>query len=189
MSDIPDEQTFTSIDLFSPVYCKSHNECLLCIYQYFPEYKEQIKRFEQMLEQENMSKGCGVKTCIQTILETFKDDKDMAFILQIPVGDLSKHFDDVFGNPFCGYNRKKTFDFFSLFDESNVNNTNYIDFIFRTYKYSRSTSVCPYALAAVFVYYMIENSIEGLGDFKKKHDYLWMYNCLCSHQIRLGKLK
>ena len=182
--DIP--ETF---DLFSVFYSQSYDECKICIYQYLPEYKSQIMRFESMLKKEQSERGCGIKTCIQTVLASLQDTDEMTFMQQLPLQVLHKHFDNIFGEPICGYNNLKRFDFFSLFDSSNVDSKGYVDFIYHTYKHSRSTSLCPYALTAVYVYHMIEHSIEGISNFKRKHDFLWMYNALADHKIRLGKLQ
>lgn len=181
-----DNQLLSSVDLFSPFYSKSHNECSLCIYQYLPKYKLQINRFETLLRAEHSLRGCGIKTCIQKVLA--EHENDMCFMNKFKMHEISRHFDYIFGDPMCGYNNLKRYDFFSLFDENNITSKKYVNFIYSTYKHSRSTSLCPYALLSVYVYHIMDNSIGGVSEFKKKHDFLWMYNSLSHHQIRLGKL-
>ena len=183
------DDLISNINLFHPFYSTNEDECSLCIKQYLPEFKTQIQTFETLLQQENANMGCGIKTCIERVLEKIKDQSDMSFIKSVDVEILSKHFDNIFGYPLCGYNNLKRFDFFALFDQSNIDSTPYIEFIYSTYKHSRSTSQCPYALLAVYIWQIIENSIGNMSDYKKKHDFLWMYNCLMNHKIRLGKLK
>ena len=186
---ISDCETLSSnVNLFSPMYSKQHTDCLLCIYQYLPKYKDQISRFDNLLKLEMSAKGCGTVTCIHKILEKVKDDPDMELFRNLPVSLINKHFDRIFGDPMCRYNNSKTFDFFTLFEESNVNNQKYVDFIYRTYKHSRSTSLCPYALLSVYVFYLMEHSVGSVSDFKKKHDFLWVFNCLYNHGLRLAKL-
>lgn len=184
-----DSQLLTIVDLLSPFYSKSHEECSFCIFQYLPKYRHLIQRFENMLQKELLHRGCGFNTCIQKVMEKIENDSEMCFIKKFTIHEISRHFDYIFGDPMCGYNKLKKFDFFSLFDENNINSKPYVDFIYHTYKYSRSTSLCPYALLGVYVYHIMENSIGGVSEFKKKHDFLWMYNCLFNHRIRLGKLK
>lgn len=184
-----DEQLAQNVNLFSPMYSKQDKDCLLCIYQYLSEYEQQISRFESMLSAANSKLGCGIQTCINIVLKEIENDDSMDLFRRISTHDINSHFDSVFGHPLCGYNRLKKYNFFSLFDENTINNASYINFIYHTYKHSRTTSLCPYALLCVYVYLLMMNTIGEVNEFKKKHDFLWMYNSLCNHKIRLGKLR
>lgn len=184
-----DEQLAENINLFSPMYAKQHQDCLLCTYQYLSEYESQISTFESMLTAANSKLGCGVQTCIHIVLKEIENNESMQLFRQLSEHDIRQHFDSVFGNPLCGYNRLKQYDFFSLFDENTANNTSYIKFIYHTYKHSRTTSLCPYSLLCVYVYLLMMSTIGEVTEYKKKHDFLWMYNSLYNHNIRLGKLK
>ena len=184
-----DEQLAQSIDLFSPMYSKQQHDCLLCTYQYLSEYEPQISKFESMLTAANSKLGCGVQTCITIVLKEIENDDSMQLFRQLSEHDICQHFDSVFGHPLCGYNRLKQYNFFSLFDENTVENASYVKFIYHTYKHSRTTSLCPYALLCVYVYLLMISTIGEVTEYKKKHDFLWMYNSLCNHKMRLGKLK
>lgn len=184
-----DEETASKVYLLSPFYGYQHKDCLLCVYQYLPQFKSQISRFESMLDEANSKLGCGIKTCIHLVLKETQNDESMGLFHQISACDISEHFDSVFGHPMCGYNRLKRYNFFSLFDENTVDSASYTDFVYNTYKHSRTTSLCPYALLCVYVFVIMMNTIGGVTEFKKKHDFLWMYNSLCNHKIRLGKLQ
>ncbi len=173
-------------NLFSPTYSSDDEECPLCLYRYLPEHGREVERFERQLEATSGHMGCGTKTCVALVLQRAASD-DFPLLRGISMGHINAHFDPVFGDPMCAYNRLKHYDFFSLFDETNVTNPKYVDFVFGAYKHSRTTSLCPYALLAVIVYQIMRNGVGG--EFKKKHDFLWMYNCLHDHGLRLGKLR
>jgi hypothetical protein len=184
-----DEQLAQNTYLFSPMYSRHHNECSLCIFQYITEYEEQIRTFERKLVDINSKLGCGIQTCVTMVLNEFKDDERMSLFTKLTTSEITSHFDSVFGYPMCGYNRLKAYNFFSLFDESTVNNSTYIKFIYDTYKTSRNTSLCPYSLLGVYVFLVMINTIGGDSQLKKKHDFLWMFNCLYNHKLRFGKLR
>lgn len=185
-----EEQLASNVNLFSLLYCHQYKDCLLCVYQYLPGVKEQILRFESLLADASSKLGCEMNTCVDLVLRDLVHDESMNLFRQLSIDEICDHFDTVFGHPMCGYNRLKRYNFFSLFDETTVDNENYARFILNTYKYSRCTSLCPYALLCVYVYLIMINTVGGdITQFKKKHDYLWMYNCLSNHGIRKGKLK
>ncbi|KAH3858283.1 hypothetical protein DPMN_100905 [Dreissena polymorpha] len=83
------------------------------------------------------------------VLNEFKDDERMLLFKKLTTSEITSHFDSLFGDPICGYSRLKAYIFFSLFDESAVNNSTYIKFIYDTYQHSRNTSRCPYSLLGV----------------------------------------
>ncbi|KAH3807999.1 hypothetical protein DPMN_136347 [Dreissena polymorpha] len=180
-----DEQLAQNTYLFSPMYSRRHHECSLCIFQYITEYEEQIRTFESKLVEMNSKLGCGIQTCVTMVHNEFKDDERMSLFKKLTTSEITSHFDSVFGDPICGYNRLKAYNFFSLYD---VNNSTYIKFIYDTYKHSRNTSLCPYSLLGVYVFLVMINTIGGNAQLKKKHDFLWMFNCLCNHKLRFGKL-
>ena len=184
-----DEQLAQNTYLFSPMNTRQHKECPLCIYQYISEYKEQIRTFENKLANVNSNCGCGIQTCVTMVLNGFTNDERMSLLRHLSPIEITSHFDSVFGNPLCGYNKLKAYNVFSLFDESTVSNSAYISFIYDTYKHSRNTSLCPYSLLGVYVFLVMINTIGGNAQLKKKHDFLWMFNCLCNHKIRFGKLR
>jgi hypothetical protein len=184
-----DDQLAQNVYLLSPMYSRQHKECSLCIYQYMKEYERQIQTFECKLLDVNSRLGCGMQTCVTMVLNEFNDDQSMSLFKQLTPSEITSHFDSVFGDPMCGYNRLKSYNFFSLFDNSTVNNSAYIKFIYDTYKHSRNTSLCPYSLLGVYVFLVMINTIGGDAQLKKKHDFLWMFNCLCNHKIRYGKLR
>lgn len=176
-----------NVDLFSPMYNEKFKECDLCLYMCVPELREKMYKLEKMLLESNSKFGSGFRTCVELVMDQVKRDESMSLFHKFSVDDMTLHFDCVFGSPMCGYNRLKTYDFFSLFDSSTISNESYVRFIYQAYKQNRSSSLCPYALLSVYVYTMMESKVGEM--FKKKHDYLWMYNCLQSHNIRLGRLQ
>jgi hypothetical protein len=181
------EPDTSSVYLFSPMYSHQERDCLLCVYQYLPQYKSQIQKFQTMLEAVSSKVGCGIETCVQLILRETEQDADMILFRDLGVKDIVQHFDTVFGHPMCGYNRLKKYNFFTLFNENSIDNKSYVNFVYNTYKHSRSTSLCPYALLAVYVFMIMSNTIGDVSEYKKKHDFLWMYNCLSNHKIRSGR--
>ena len=183
------DESIVNMCLFSPLYNKLYKDCILCIYNSLPKYKVLFSQFESSLNQFQIQQGCGMKTCIDLAIKKHSDNDDMSFIIEAPKSLLYSHFDPVFGDPLCGYNRAKEYDFFSLYDQSCIDNEAYTTFVYDTYKYSRTTSLCPYSLLAVLIFKVISNSIGTDSEFKKKCDYLWMFNTLVNHNLRLGKLK
>lgn len=161
------------VDLFSPTYRNS--ECRLCLYTVTD--REKMQDLDRKLKLPKL--GCCFKTRAKMLLETES--------LPFSVDEICGHFDRVFGNPMCGYNCKKTYDFFAVFNEST--NDEYLRFIHSIYKNKRVSSVCPYALFSSLVFMLLEESVGELSNFKKKHDFLWMFNCLSGHGIRFGKLQ
>ena len=186
--DSDDEET-VNVCLFSPLYNKLCKDCIFCIYNSLPKYKQLFSQFENSLNQFQIKLGCCMKTCIDLAMKKHSDNESMSFITESPKSLLYSHFDPVFGDPLCGYNRAKEYDFFSLYDKSCIDNKAYTTFVYDTYKYSRSTSLCPYSLLAVLIFKVISSSIGEESEFKKKHDYLWMFNTLVNHNLRMGKLK
>lgn len=180
------EEDVSDVNLFAPLYSNQDKDCILCIAQYLPEYKTQISTFENLLTETISNHGCGMNTCVNIVLAQVKHKNDMIFFHTMSPNVITNHFDPVFGDPLCAYNRLKSYNFFSLFDQETITNQRYIDFVYKTFKHSRSTSLCPYALLAVYVFRIIKRSV---GEVKKKHDYLWMYNCLYNHDLRKGKLQ
>jgi hypothetical protein len=183
-----EDEEHSHINMFSPTYGSVGDDCLLCTYEYLPEYADEIGRFGELLESTSRRMGCGTRTCVELLLSG--PDSDFPLMATLPESGISDHFDRVFGRPTCGYNRSKRYDFFTLFDdETNVDGAEYVRFVLDSYKHARTTSLCPYALLAVYVHGILSSSIGGVSEFKKKHDYLWMYACLAEHGIRLGKLR
>ncbi|KAH3747990.1 hypothetical protein DPMN_182426 [Dreissena polymorpha] len=133
--------------------------------------------------------GCGIQTCVTMVLNEFKDDERMSLFKKLTTCKITSHFDSLFGDPICGYNRLKAYNFFSLFDESTVNNSTNIKFIYDTYKHSRNTSLCTNSLLGVYGFIVMINTIGGDAKLNKKHYFLWMFNCLCNHKLRFGKLR
>lgn len=178
-----------NVNLFSTFYSKQDHDCQLCIFQSLTEYKFQIERFQFLLSEKNSKSGCGIKTCVDLILGEIKDDATMSLFHKLHPNIITDHFDIVFGSPLCGYNRLKQYNFHTLFNQTNVNNITFVNFVYQTYKFSRRTSLCPYSLLCVFIYIIMRNSVGGASDFKKKHDFIWMFNSLFNHKLRLGKLQ
>ena len=192
MSSLDIEDSFgdlSNVSLFSTLYMKEHTDCQLCIFQNLKEYKSQIQRFEEMLVDKKSKLGCGIKTCVNLVLGDLKYDQSMVLFQKLHPNTITEHFDVVFGSPLCGYNRQKQYNFQSLFNQTNVTNNSFVDFVYKTYKFARNTSLCPYSILCVFIYMIMKNTFGGASDFKKKHDYIWMFNSLYCHNIRLGKLQ
>lgn len=181
------EQDASLVNLFSPFYSYQHRDCLLCIYKYIPKFSDAIEMFQKRLEEVSSKLGSGIETCVNLVLRDVQQDESMKLLLELDERDIVKHFDAVFGNPMCGYNRLKTYNFFSLLTESTINNPAHVRFMYDTYKHSRNTSLCPYSLLAVYVFTIMSNTIGEVSEYKKKHDFLWMYNCLSHHNIRSGR--
>ncbi len=126
------------LNLFSPTYSNDDEECPLCICRYLPEHASEIDRFERRLEAAET--GCGTRTCVALVLLR-AEKEEFALLRGMSEDRVTAHFDPVFGNPMCAYNRLKGYDFFSLFDDTNVENPKYVDFVFDAYKNSRTTSL------------------------------------------------
>ncbi|KAH3734071.1 hypothetical protein DPMN_040511 [Dreissena polymorpha] len=101
------------------------------------------------------------------VLNELKDDERMSLFKKLTTSEITSHCDSVFGDPICGYNRLEAYNFFSLFDESTVNNSTYIKFIYDTYKHSRNTSLCPYSLLGIYVFLVMINTIGGDAQLDK----------------------
>ncbi len=113
------------------------------------------------------------------------EKEEFALLRGMSEDRVTAHFDPVFGNPMCAYNRLKGIRLFLSVRRHEPSKTlSTWNFVFDAYKNSRTTSLCPYALLAVIVYQIMRNGVGG--EFKKKHDFLWMYNCLHDHGLRLG---
>lgn len=187
VSNIENDEPDTTIYLFSPLYSQQEKDCPLCIYQCLPQHKSRIRKFQTMLEIITGKIGCGIDTCVQLILKQIEGDSDMDLFKDLREKDIVQHFDTVFGHPMCGYNRLKRYNFFTLFNENSIDNLSYVYFVYSTYKHSHSTSLCPYSLLAVYTFMILSNTIGEVSEYKKKHDFLWMYNCLSNHKIRFGR--
>ena len=183
------DETANAVYLFSPFYSRQQKDCMLCLYKFLPKYSTQISKFETMLEEVNSKLGCGTKTCVNLVLNEIQNDDTMNLFHEISPPDICQHFDSIFGSPMCGYNRSKSYDFFSLFNENTVDSDQYISFVYDTYKNSRTTSLCPYSLLAVYIYIIMVGTFGEVSEYKKKHDFLWLFNALSNHKIRLGKLQ